>query len=387
AGAELDARWDRGTSGRGRFTYTGCTPFLLAAQASDLPLMKLLLELGANPNLPNAVRSTPLLAAAGVGALGDGDESAGTEEEAIAAIEFLLDLGADVDAVDGNGETAMHGAAYQSRADLVNVLAVRGASLDVWNQPNRAGWTPLQIAQGYRPGNFRPAPETMAAIETAMTAAGAPLADRSVGGPHRRSWKGSSNTDARWVVRDLEYARVDASALLLDLHFPAKVADSRLIVWVHGGAWRSGSKESMPLGPLVEAGYTVASVNYRLSPTAAFPAQVHDVKAAIRFLRHLADRYGYRDDRIAIAGASAGGHLAALVGTTNGDERLEGTVGAHLGQSSDVHAIVDFFGPTNLSNILSQSTPHGLSVRVPVSGSWRPAMISSRVDFPAPLGP
>jgi ankyrin repeat protein len=83
-----------------------------------------------------------------------------------------LDHGADVNAVDENGETAMHGAAYQSRAKLVQLLAERGADVNVWNRKNRAGWTPLMIAEGQRPGNFRPAPETIAAIEQAMRAAG-----------------------------------------------------------------------------------------------------------------------------------------------------------------------------------------------------------------------
>ena len=365
AGADIDARLERGKSELGRFTYTGCTPFLLAAQASDLPLMKLFVELGADPSLPNADGSTPLLAATGVGALGDGDESAGTEEEAIDAVEFLLELGADVNAVDRNGETAMHGAAYQSRADLVNVLVQNGASIDVWNHENRAGWTPLVIALGYRPGNFRPSPETIEVIEGAMVAAGATLPDRSSLGSHRRKWSGAKNEDAPWVVKDVEYARVGESPLSLDFHFPVDVTDSSVVVWVHGGAWRTGSKRNMPLGALVKAGFTVASVNYRLSPVAPFPAQIHDIKAAIRFVRARATRYGYRSDRIAIAGASAGGHLAALVGTTNGNSNLEGAVGQHLDQSSDVQAIVDFYGPTNFMTILSQSTPHGLGVRIP----------------------
>jgi acetyl esterase/lipase len=152
---------------------------------------------------------------------------------------------------------------------------------------------------------------------------------------------------------------------LLDLYMPQNVTKSAVVVWVHGGAWRSGSKQDMPLGGLVKAGYTVASVDYRLSPVAPFPAQVHDIKAAIRFLRARAAHYGYRTDRIAVAGASAGGHLAALVGTTNGNRELEGSVGDHLEQSSDVQAVVDYFGPTNLTTILAQSTPHGLGVRIP----------------------
>ena len=121
----------------------------------------------------------------------------------------------------------------------------------------------------------------------------------------------------------------------------------------------------MPLLGLVQAGCAVASVDYRLSPVSAFPAQAHDIKAAIRYLRASAERYGYDAERIAIAGASAGGHLAALVGTTNGDPELEGTIGRHLGQSSDVGAIIDYYGPTNFMTILNQSTPHGLGVRIP----------------------
>jgi ankyrin repeat protein len=185
-GADLDLRLEDGSSGRGRFTTTGSTPFLLAARASDAPLVRLLLELGADPIIPNADNCTPLLAAAGVGALGDGEESAGTEEEAIETVGLLLELGADVNAVDNNGETAMHGAAYQSLAKLVQVLADRGAKVDVWNRPNKWTWTPLHIARGYRPGNFRPAPDTIAAIESVMRAHGVEPSEappRNVGGP------------------------------------------------------------------------------------------------------------------------------------------------------------------------------------------------------------
>jgi ankyrin repeat protein len=187
-GADVDARLEHGTSAPGRFTTTGSTPFLLAARASDVPMMKLLLELGADSRVTNADKCTPLLAAAGVGALGDGDEAAGTEEETAEAVQFLLDLGADIDAVDDNGETAMHGAAYQSRAKLVRLLAERGAHHNVWNRENKFGWTPLMIAHGHRPGNFRPAPETIAAVERVMRAEGLkpPKSFRYV---DRRDWK------------------------------------------------------------------------------------------------------------------------------------------------------------------------------------------------------
>jgi ankyrin repeat protein len=170
--ADINARLEKGTSGRGRFTTTGSTPFLLAARASDVPLMRLLLELGADPQLPNADNCTPLLAAAGVGALGDGDEAAGTDDEAEQAVRLLLELGTDINTVDNNGETAMHGAAYQSRWELVDLLAQRHADINVWNRKNNNGWTPLMIAQGHRPGNFRPAPDTIAAVERVMRAHG-----------------------------------------------------------------------------------------------------------------------------------------------------------------------------------------------------------------------
>jgi ankyrin repeat protein len=170
--ADINARLEKGESGRGRFTTTGSTPFLLAARASDVPLMRLLLELGADSKLPNADNCAPLGAAAGVGALGDGDEAAGTEEEAVEACRLLLEFGADVNAVDNNGETAMHGAAYQSRFKVVQLLADHGADINVWNRKNKWGWTPLMIAQGHRPGNFRPAPDTIAVFERVMRAAG-----------------------------------------------------------------------------------------------------------------------------------------------------------------------------------------------------------------------
>jgi hypothetical protein len=171
-GADINARLEKGTSGRGQFTTTGSTPLLLAARASDVPLLRLLLELDADPSLANADNSPPLLAAAGVGALGDGDEAAGTEDEALETVRLLLDLGADINAVDNKGETAMHGAAYQSWPTLVQLFADRRADLHVWNRKNKWGWTPLMIAQGHRPGNFRPAPETIGAIEQVMQATG-----------------------------------------------------------------------------------------------------------------------------------------------------------------------------------------------------------------------
>jgi acetyl esterase/lipase len=121
----------------------------------------------------------------------------------------------------------------------------------------------------------------------------------------------------------------------------------------------------MPLSKLVDTGYRVASVDYRLSTQAKFPAQIHDIKAAIRFLRSHTERWQLPTKKIIVAGDSAGGHLAALVGVSNGNAELEGDIGNDRHQSSDVQGIVSFYGAANLTTILKQSTPHGLEVRVP----------------------
>lgn len=149
----------------------GATPFLLASKTADLPLMKLLVELGADPLKPNHDGCTPLMAAAGIGTYAP-DEEAGTEEECLASVEYLLSLGAKLDTVDRNGETAMHGAAYKSLPRMVELLAAKGADIAVWNRKNKSGWTPLLIAQGFRNGNFKPSADTEAALSKVMLAAG-----------------------------------------------------------------------------------------------------------------------------------------------------------------------------------------------------------------------
>jgi acetyl esterase/lipase len=178
------------------------------------------------------------------------------------------------------------------------------------------------------------------------------------------SWPQPACAQGVREYKDVVYAAVDGKQLRLDIHMPAGVQKPPLLVWVHGGAWRSGSKERIPL-EFVQNGIATASLDFRQSTEARFPAAVHDIKAAIRFLRAKAVEYGYRTDRIAIAGSSSGGHLAALVGVTNGHKELEGTVGNYLNHSSDVQAILVYYGASNLMTILAQSTPHGLNVRRP----------------------
>jgi acetyl esterase/lipase len=169
---------------------------------------------------------------------------------------------------------------------------------------------------------------------------------------------------AETVQKDITFAKIGEIELKLDLYRPDG-PPAGLIVWVHGGAWRGGSREGVDLKGLTTHGWAVASVDYRLSTVARFPAQIHDIKAAIRFLRAHAADYGLPANRFIIAGSSAGGHLAALVGVSNGLAALEGTVGDNRAVSSDVQAIVDLYGASNLTTILAQSTPHGLSMRVP----------------------
>src|SRR4029077_18184356 len=123
-------------SGRGILSRTGATPFLLASMTADLPLMKTFVELGADPRLPNAEHCTPLMAAAGIGCLAPGEE-AGTEDEAVEAGKLTLALGNDVNAVDDNGETAMHGAAYKNLPKVVDFLAGAGAKVAIWNRKNK----------------------------------------------------------------------------------------------------------------------------------------------------------------------------------------------------------------------------------------------------------
>ena len=146
--------------------------------------------------------------------------------------------------------------------------------------------------------------------------------------------------------RDLVYARAPERELKLDLYLPPSGGATPLVVWIHGGAWRGGSKDRCPALPLVARGYAVASISYRLSGEAKFPAQIHDVKSAVRWLRANAARFRLDPDRVAAWGPSAGGHLAALLGTSGGAADLEGDLG-NPDHSSRIQAVVNYFGPTD----------------------------------------
>jgi acetyl esterase/lipase len=158
--------------------------------------------------------------------------------------------------------------------------------------------------------------------------------------------------------RNLEYVKGGHERQRLDLYVPAKAgAPLPVIVWVHGGAWMGGSKDGGgPALPFVGRGYAVASINYRLSQHAVFPAQIEDCKAAIRWLRANAKTYNLNPQRIGVWGASAGGHLVALLGTAGGVKELEGK-GGNAEQSSRVQAVVDFFGPTDFLQMDAHAVP------------------------------
>lgn len=172
-GANVNLRLEKGSGGAGKFTMKGATPFLLASSTADLPYMNLLLELGADPLIPNAEQTTPLIAACGIHVGSDqATEVAGEEPEVLEAAELLLRRGVDVNAVDAQGETAMHGAALKNLPKVVQFLADHRAKVEIWNRKNKFGSTPWMIAQGYRPGNFKPSFETMDAIQRVMVNAG-----------------------------------------------------------------------------------------------------------------------------------------------------------------------------------------------------------------------
>jgi len=153
------------------------------------------------------------------------------------------------------------------------------------------------------------------------------------------------------AYRDLEYVPGGHERQKLDLYVP-KDAKGKLpvILWIHGGAWMAGSKDGCPALPFTKEGYAVASCNYRLSQHAVFPAQIEDCKAAVRFLRANAEKYQLDAEHLGVWGASAGGHLVALLGTSGEVKELEGASG-DLKQSSRVQAVVDWFGPSDFTKM------------------------------------
>ncbi|MFC1612441.1 alpha/beta hydrolase fold domain-containing protein [Patescibacteria group bacterium] len=150
---------------------------------------------------------------------------------------------------------------------------------------------------------------------------------------------------------NLEYARQGDRALLLDIYLPKGEKDPLpVIVWIFGGVWMWGDKTECPAEIFVEHGYAVACINYSYMTQATFPEQLYEAKSAIRWIRANASLYQFDSERIGVFGESSGGHLAALLGTTCGVEKLEGDIGV-TGYSSCVDAIVEWFGPLEFIEI------------------------------------
>src|SRR5579872_1982914 len=172
-GADLNARMTKpGNVGRTFMNMKGATPFMMAARTADAPLMRLLASLGADPLLPNADGTTPLLSAAGIGTYSAGEDP-GTETEVLEAVKVALELGGDINGVDAKGETVIHAAAYKQVPAVAQYLIENGAKIEVWNQKNKTGWTPLRIADGVLiGGSIRNSPPTASVLREKMAAAG-----------------------------------------------------------------------------------------------------------------------------------------------------------------------------------------------------------------------
>lgn len=162
--------------------------------------------------------------------------------------------------------------------------------------------------------------------------------------------------------KNIHYITRSGHRLLLDIYLPQQQRKLLpLVIFIHGGGWDSGSKEYCPVEPLVENGFAAACINYRLSSMQKFPAQLMDAKAAVRWLRKNGKKYCIDTSRIGVWGISAGGHLAALLGTSDGVKALR--EGGALQVSSRVQAVVDWFGPTDFSKVdLTQYRRYGLAV-------------------------
>lgn len=161
------------------------------------------------------------------------------------------------------------------------------------------------------------------------------------------------------VHRDIAYVTDGHERQKLDLYVPADIGENLpLIIWVHGGAWRGGNKTHYRPMEYLRAGYAGASISYRLSQHAVFPAQIEDVKAAVRWLRANAETYRLDPNRFAAWGTSAGGHLVAMLGTAGDVAEFE--VGENLKVSSKVQAVVDYFGPTDFLQMDAHRLPDGL---------------------------
>ncbi len=166
----------------------------------------------------------------------------------------------------------------------------------------------------------------------------------------------------------IEFARPDGIPLLLDLHLPSGVENPPLLMFIHGGGWQNGNRLRCRLSWVARHGFAVASIEYRVSKEALFPAQIYDCKGALRWLRANAEKYGYDASRVVVAGTSAGAHLAALMGTSGAVEDLEGNTAGNAEQSSRVQGVIDYYGP---SDFVKRSENHPAKTDEPEGGVYR----------------
>ena len=195
----------------------------------------------------------------------------------------------------------------------------------------------------------------------------AAMAQEPSGLPARSAWENRPRSiagrpvevpDGVKAYRNLTYVYNGHALQKLDLYVPEKAAGPLpLIIWVHGGGWQNGTKDGCPplRQGLAARGYAVASLDYRLSGDAVFPAQIEDCKAAVRWLRAHAKEYGLNPDRFGAWGSSAGGHLVALLGTSGDEKTFD--VGENLAVSSRVQAVCDYYGPTDLLQMDAHALP------------------------------
>jgi acetyl esterase/lipase len=187
---------------------------------------------------------------------------------------------------------------------------------------------------------------------------------------------------------DLPYADTENPRQRLDLYLPRAPKSDKplpLVAFVHGGAWQAGDKRTgyFSIAPLLETGdYACASIGYRLSGEATWPAQIHDCKAAIRWLRANAAKYNLDPDRIGVMGNSAGGHLVAMLGVTGDVSPMEGSLGKFTSTSSRVRCVVDQFGTTDFSVIRSATDgPVSKLLGVDVTKDEQAARSSSPITY------
>ena len=198
------------------------------------------------------------------------------------------------------------------------------------------------------------------------------------------------------VMQDISYAGTVNARQTLDLALPIKRTSDKplpVIAFIHGGGWRGGSKDgglNRISGFIKSGNYAGVSIGYRLSNEAKWPAQIHDCKAAIRWVKANAVKHGLDGSKIAVHGTSAGGHLVAMLGTSAGVKAMDGSIGAYTSQSTKVACVVDYFGPTNFLRMNdfesridhdAKDSPEGLLIGGPVQDNKKKTLTADPISY------